>query len=272
MEEEMLMQETQPEVEAETEEETTEPEVTEESTEEVTEVQETVEETVDTSADDGEAEEALPPVVRVKFNKQERAYSLDEATPLVEKGLKWDSFKETHEKLKDLAAGYGVPVSALIDNLTKNADEKLYEQTLEECGSNEAVAKKLFAANKAERDSKIKAARDEEAQRVQREQEDEKTQLQTRLAADFEELQKEQPDKFAKFADVPQKVLDDSVKSGRSLYDAYLRYERAEARKSESVKVKQAAAAKVSTGSLNDGAASNSSPEIDAALNGIWGK
>ena len=43
------------------------------------------------------------PVIRAKFNKQERVYSLDEARPLVEKGLKYDAIQADYDRLRYLA-------------------------------------------------------------------------------------------------------------------------------------------------------------------------
>lgn len=278
---ETLMLETKPEVEAETqtEETTAEAEVdtTEQSAEEATEAQETDGQAAaeaDTStaeAAEAEAEEAPLPVVRVKYNKQERAFSVDEAAPLVEMGLKYESFKPEYEKLKDLASGYGFSVPEMIDHLAKQADDALYQKILEECDGNEKWAKREFESQKAERDGKIIAAREAEQNRLKQDEQDEQEKLHQRLANDFLELSKEEPGKFEKIADVPQKVMEDSIKSGRSLLDAYLRYERAESKKAAAVKAKQAESSKSSTGSMSGQAEVSTAPEIDAMLKGIWG-
>ena len=200
--------------------------------------------------EEAQAEEPpAPPVVRVKFNKKEMEYTTEQAAPLVEMGLKYESFKPDYERLKDLAAGYGLSVSDLIANLSKNQDDALYQQTLQECDGNETIAKRLFEAAKAERNQRIQAAKEAESKREKQDFEEERTQLTERLSSGFVELSKEFPE-FKKFADIPDAIVRTAIDKKISLLDSYLRFQRAESKKAEAVKTKQVAVSKASAGSM----------------------
>jgi hypothetical protein len=256
--EELLMQETQPEVEAETKETVPQDAENSETTEteaKPTEVEDDSEQETEQEQDSGiagaeqdntEVSEEPAPVIRVKYNKQEREYSLDDAKPLVEMGLKYESFKPSYEKLKFLASTTGQSVSDLIDSLVTSNEQALYEQILKKANGNEEIAKELFEAKKAERQRKFDELKAQESEREKQEKEAEKN----RLADEFIEL-KSEVGTFNEFSDVPKSVLKIAAKKGISLLDAYLRYERAERKKAEAVKAKQTEAAKTSTGSLN---------------------
>lgn len=207
--------------------------------------------------------ESEKPLVKVKFNKQERAYTAEEAAPLVEMGLKWDSFKEKHEKLKFLAQSHGKSVGELIDLLVNSNDKLLYRQTLSECSGNETAARRLFEVEKNERQRKFESAKAAEQEQAQREEQQERNQLQQRLADDFLTLSREVPDKYAKFADVPAPVVEAAVKENISLLDAYLRFEHRETHKSEAERSRQAQAAGRSAGSLG-GDRGSPAPELDS--------
>lgn len=214
------------------------------------------------AAEEKAAEEPAEPqpLVRVKFNKQERAYTPEEAAPLVEMGLKWDSFKENHEKLKFLALTHGKSVGELIDLLVNSNDKLLYRQTLAECGGNEAVAQKLFEVEKSERQRKFDGAKTAEQEQARQEEQQERDQLQQRLADEYVALSKEAPGRFTQFADVPAPVVETAIKEHISLLDAYLRFEHREARKSEAERGIQAGAARRSAGSLGG---ERSTPDLD---------
>ena len=278
MSEELLMLDNQPELEAETPE--SEPEVAEEATE-ATEgtaegtTEETTEETAEGAAEaedevEDEVEESAP-VIRVKYNKQERTYSIDEAVPLVEMGLKYESFKPHYEKLKFMASTTGQGVAELIDTLMESNENALYEKILDEVGGNEKVAKQLHEYQKAERKRKFDELVAQEVEREKKEAALEAEAENSRLAQEFIELKKE-VGKFNEFKDVPDAVLSLAAKKKISLLDAYLRYERSETKKAEAAKAKQAEAAKSSTGSLSDSPADSDASMFAEISKGVWGE
>ena len=75
---------------------------------------------------------------------------------------------------------------------------------------------------------------------------------------------------IAEFKDVPKSVLSLASKKHISLYDAYLRYERAETAKAKVVADKQAEASKASSGSLNSESQTQST-EYDDVTKAIFG-
>ena len=205
-------------------------------------------------AEQSEAEEEKPesPVVRAKFNKQERVYSIEEAAPLVEQGLKYEQIKPEFEKLRYLAHSMDTDVPGLIGRLMGSRDEMMLKQAVEECGGNEAAGKKLFELQKAERDRKFEELRQTEAKAAEEEEKTEREQLTKRLADDFIELDREMPGEFKDFSAVPQEVVNLAVRRGIPLLDAYLRVQRSESRKIEAAKAQQEKAAKASIGSVAD--------------------
>lgn len=269
MSEELLKQETQPEVNAETtdsepaEAETgAKEEVAEEATPS-TETEADGEAQADSTGADGEASvqanpeadpesEPEPPVVRAKFNKQVREYSIEEATPYVEMGLKYESFKPTYEKLKFIATTSGLSIPDLVDKLLETNERTVYEQILEKAGGNEEIAKELHEAKKAERQRKYQELLQQEKEREEKELEAERQAELERLANEFIELKNATDGKFAEFKDVPKAVLNLAQKRNISLLDAYLRFEHEEIKKREAAARKQSEAAKSSVGSLAD--------------------
>lgn len=201
-----------------------------------------------------------PPVVRVKFNKRERTYTTEEAAPLVEMGLKWDSFRPQHEKLRYIAVSQGKSVGELIDQLLNDSDGQLYRQLMDECGGNETAAGRLFEAQKAERQQRFEQSRAGELEQERQDLEELQSSLEQRLADDFLMLINEVPGRFGGFEDVPAAVVESAVEDHLSLFDAYLRYEYRESRRAAAAQAKQMLAADRSAGPL--GGAKNA-PEID---------
>lgn len=295
MSEELLMQETQPEVEAETKETVTqdagETEATETETtpteaegnqeqsaeqEEGGDNAETEQENTDVSAD-----ETAPPVIKVKYNKQEREYSLDDAIPLVQKGLLYDNLVKrwglsdsptpTFERLRYLASTTGQTVPELIESLVASNEEALYQQILEKVGGNEEVAKELHEAKKAERQRKYEELKAQEAEREKQDEEAKRQAENDRIANEFIEL-KQETGKFSEFSEVPKEVLRLAAQKHISLLDAYLRYERSESKKAEAQAAKQAENEKSSTGSLNDSPTDSNASMAAEIRKGIWGE
>ena len=200
--------------------------------------------------EEGTPSEEPEPLVRAKFNKQEKTYTTDEAGPLVEMGLKWGEFQPEMGKLQYLAEASGAPsVPELLDKLIAGFEDSMYQGILSETG-NEKTARemtdlKLSALRRGFEEAKEKRSRADEE-----EQEKEKTALTDRMAAGFAELQKEVPGAFADVSKVPKAVMQMAAQKDISLYDAYLRYERMQAGKSKAVQEKQKAASAASPGNM----------------------
>ena len=105
-------------------------------------------------------------------------------------------------------------------------------------------------------------------QREQAAQEAARQTLQDRLASEFIQLQQEFPN-LSDFSAVPKEVMEEAVRDNRHLLDAYLRYERREAKKIEKNTAAQAAAAAASAGSQADRPPVGVNPAVAAAMRAV---
>lgn len=206
------------------------------------------------AAEDNDAPPA--PFLPVKFRHEHRDLTREEATTYAQLGMKREAEQPTWDTLEMMAAGRGQTVSEFVSSWSRAEEQAIYRRKLEITNGDEEAAQQLV---KAEMDARREARNIRAQQARDAEQQAEQT-LTDRLAVELAELQAEYPE-IADIGAVPQAVLDDAVKNGRHLYDAYLRYQRQEGKKIEQNRAAQAAAAAASTGSLND-----SPPEgVDAA-------
>lgn len=233
--------------------------------------------TIPAEAPEQDAEEAQDDALIVQYNHEELRLSRDEATALAQKGMRLDRLEEQTgtqaselvpllDKLRFLAVSNSKTLPEMVDALVESQDKQLYESILAECDGNDAIAQRLFDAEKAKRQGLFESQKQETAAA----QEKQKADLTKRLADEFVELQREFPE-LAEFSAVPKSVLDMAVK-GANLTDAYLRYQHAENRKAAAAKAAQESAAKASPGSQAAGAGETTDPTIDAMLAGVWGK
>ena len=199
-----------------------------------------------------------PITIPIQYNHESRELTLE--------GLKFDEVSPTLEKIRFLATANGKSMQEMVDALVESQDKQLYSSILAECDGNEALANRLFDAEKLKRQTAAESAQKEAAAA----QEKEKADLAKRLADEFVELQQEFPE-LAEFSAVPKSVLDAAVK-GKNLTDAYLRYQRAESKKVSAAKATQEQAAKASAGSQAEGAGETTNPTIDAMLAGVWAR
>lgn len=204
--------------------------------------------------------------VPIRYNHESRELTLDEARELAQKGLKLDELSPALDKIRYLAAANQKSVQEMVDALAEAQDKQLYNSILEECDGNEALAKRLYEAEKDKWDARYASTKQEEAKAPEKDKAD----LTARLAGEFGELKAEFPD-LAEFKQVPRPVVEMAVGKGITLIDAYLRYQHAEQKKLTAAKAAQEAAAKASPGSQAAGAGETTNPAIDAMMAGVWG-
>ena len=193
---------------------------------------------VATPAQEDAEPEAQPFALSVRYKGEDVNLTAEEAKEQVERGMMY------HEKLHRLASDCGKDVKTFINDLYKASENATYTRLLNEAGGNESVAKRLLELEQQKQNAAYKKAQeDEKAAKIA-----EKNTLNERLASDFIELKAEYPD-YVSFADVPKSVVKLAIDKNISLYDAHLRYERAEGKKIETAKQQQAQAAAASVGS-----------------------
>ena len=97
-----------------------------------------------------EEEDTTPPsdqnsaFVEVKFNKEIKKLTLDEAATLAQKGMKFDMISSDFTRLKGLAETQGMTVGGYIDSLSEQLLEKRKAALSEKCSGDEELVEKLL--------------------------------------------------------------------------------------------------------------------------------
>ncbi len=203
--------------------------------------------------------EAQPFTIPVKYKGEDMSLTVEEAAPHIQRGMMY------HEKLHRLASDCGKDVDTFINDLYKASEDAIYNRLLQEADGNESIAKRLLELEQQKQNAAYKKAQEEEKAAEQAA----KNTLNERLASDFVELKAEYPN-YGSFADVPKAVVKLAIDKNISLYDAHLRYERAEGKKIEIAKQQQATASAASVGSQADTTTTGETdPLIAAMLEGV---
>ncbi len=179
--------------------------------------------------------------VPVKFNKQTRELSLEEATQLAQKGLKFESIAPEYEKLKSLAVNAKQSIAEYLANIEKkNRDD--YRTTLLNSCNSEQLAEKVI-----------------------------ELELGKQSEYNLEELKREFPN-INGIGDVPEAVLKSAELSGDSLLTAYLKFEHRQKLLAEESVRRQNECANASTGNIERFTAEDSSIADSEFLKGLWRK
>ena len=209
-----------------------------------------------------DAEATPAPFMTGKFkHKPWDIMTKEEALAYAQLGRKRKEEQPTWDALSMLAAGRGQSVQEFVESLTAYEEKTLLDEKRRITGGNEDEAQKLFRVDMEARQSAC-------AERVRQEQEADQQAEQSltdRLAAEYGELREEIPE-IGEFATIPRDVVNDAVRNGRHLLDAYLRYQRRESKKIEQNRAAQASAQAASTGSLTDSPPEGGMDAITAAM------
>lgn len=261
--------------EVETMQDTTATEETETDTEKQTDkADESVEEEQDKEQDDkdNEGEETAEDsedskddiVIPVKFNKQYRELSFDEAVTYAQKGMKYDDIQPSITKLNYLAAQSKQGFKQFVEDLYKAHEEHIKSKLREKAGDDEQLFNDLLELER----SKSKKAYEELVKAEKQAEEQEKQDEVKRVAGEYEQLKKEFPE-YDEFSKVPKQIIQLAQKHNITLLDAKLRYDLQQSRKAETAKKAQQKASKSTTGSMQSEKEQTS--EFSALLRGIWG-
>lgn len=82
--------------------------------------------------------------VEVKFNKELKRLSLDEAATLAQKGMKFELVAGELERLKKLSAAEGMSVGDYLTHIETKRSDRRREELAEKCGGDTALAEKLL--------------------------------------------------------------------------------------------------------------------------------
>ena len=132
--------------------------------------------------------------VTVKFNKEIRQLSADEAAVLAQKGMKYDLVSQDLVRLKALAQNCGKNISDYLTDIENESAAARKKILLEEVGGNDEVAERIMALENAKEQK----------------------------AVGFEELKKEFP-QIKNEDDLPDEVRLKIGEKGGNYFDEYLK-------------------------------------------------
>lgn len=185
---------------------------------------------------------AAPTEFRVKYMDEEKTVSMDEAVPLIQKGMDYDRIRTKYDEAKPAIE----VISLYAKQMNMSIAEYVAKLRVEEkvnAGMSEEDARRSVELDSRELELRQK----EEAKAQETQQETKRQEAEGKTRADIAEFVKQNPD--VKPADIPQEVWD-KVQGGMSLTSAYLQHQNAQLRlQLEAAKTNAAGAAR-STGSM----------------------
>lgn len=186
----------------------------------------------DTTPAKGSADSAF---LEVKFNKEIRKLTSDEAVTLAQKGMKFDLISANFEKLKELSRLSGKSVGNFLSALECERREKRLKELTEDCGGNEDAARRLLDAE---------TVRDDLSE----------------LRAEFPEISEEA---------VPDEVKTAAKEKGTGLLLEYLLYLHRQRTASEQELLRRKETAEKSLGPLSSGTVGETA--CAEFIKGVWG-
>ena len=176
--------------------------------------------------------------LEVKFNKELKRLTLDEATTLAQKGMKFEMIAEDIDRLSALSKGEGLSMSDYITRLTTESRERRLKELSEKCSGDTLLAEKLLEAEG------VPAPDDSKA-----------------LLAEFPDLEVDA---------IPDEVKTAAEIKGTGLLFEYLLYEHHLRRAAAEELSRRKTAEEAALGSLSSG---SSRSAVDAEfLKGVWGR
>ncbi len=190
-----------------------------------------------TVPEDGKTQVLIP----IKFNKETKQLTLEEASRLAQLGLKFEAVAENYNTLKSLAQKENKTVSGFLEQLKSSRIDSRRQELLEKCGQDALLAEHIL---------RLEQEKEPSADRG------------------FSEINQYFPN-IKTLEDLPQQVLENSELKGTRLLDEYLRF-----CLEEQMKAKEAA--KLQKNAVNSSIGSQLSrsgtvdPEAAEFLKGIW--
>ncbi len=176
--------------------------------------------------------------IPVKYNKEIKELSLEDATTLAQKGLKFTAIEKDFTALKELAQKENKSVPVFISELCDRYNEDKKKALIEECGGNEEIAQRIMDLESNQISDGLKE-----------------------LTEAFPEIKS--------LEQLPEEVVEKSRLKGTLPLDEYLRYLLAEEKIKKSAAAKQRQSEKTTTGSL---ASLKGAENLEAEefLRGLW--
>ena len=218
---------------------------------------------VETEVEEGTSTDTVEePFLSIQFNHEDKALTREEATTMAQKGYAYD---ELYSKIHRAATLQGKDVKAFIDGFEKAQDDAYRAELEAKFGDDTETIESLMELYNSKKESTVKAAQSE----LERQKKEQQDNLESRLADEFIELQKEFPD-IKDFSALPSSVKK-AAADGKNLCDAYLRHLHTENKKIEAAKASAEAAKKASGGNLKGTPEQEQSAFMTAFMHGLYG-
>ena len=199
------------------------------------------------------------PFLTIQFNHEDKCLTEEEAITLAQKGMAYDA---VYNPVARAAALKGMDVKSFIESFEKAEDDAYRAELEAKHGDDIDTINGLMELYQSKKDDKVKAAELE----AKRQEQERKNTLESRLADEFIELQKEFPE-VEQFGDLPKSVKS-AAANGQNLLSEYLRFKHSEAKKAEAAKAAAEAAKNASTGNMSTVEGHISA--MDALMSGLY--
>lgn len=199
------------------------------------------------------------PFLTIQFNHEDKSLTEEEAITLAQKGMAYDA---VYNPVARAAALKGMDVKSFIESFEKAEDDAYRAELEAKHGDDIDTINGLMELYQSKKNDKVKAAEAE----ANRQEQERKNTLESRLADEFIELQKEFPE-VEQFGDLPKSVKS-AAANGQNLLSEYLRFKHSEAKKAEAAKAAAEAAKQASTGNMSTVEGHISA--MDALMSGLY--
>lgn len=180
-------------------------------------------------------------LIPVKFNKEVKNLTVEEATLLSQKGMKYDAIEKQWERLRAFAREENSSTAEFLDALEKRRTENRIEELTKECGGNSEMALRIVQLEKPNGDS-------------------------LNGEKDFLEY-------FPKISidELPDEVLNRAKQNNSNILDEYLRYKARLEIEAEREEKQRRENAESTVGSQKDSGIFRT-PENEQFIRGLWNK
>jgi hypothetical protein len=227
-------------------------------------VQETNESTPASAPEVAEpAPETQSPFLEIKYMKEMKGLTREEAKDLCEKGMHYSAL---HDKLDYIAAQQDTTVDALLDGIVQSMEDAKRAELEARFGDDDDVINDLMTLyhnSQKEKYEKVKA--DRKAADVQEEQS-----VNQRIATEFTAMKKDFPE-LTDYASLPAEVRK-AAADGMPLAYAYLMHNHTENQKVATAAKQAEEAAKKTPGSMTTDENDSATEAEKRFLAGLWGK
>lgn len=182
--------------------------------------------------------------VPVKYNKEIKNLSLEEASVLAQKGMKFDSISADFERIKNLAQLEGKSVTEFLNFLEEKRISDRKNELMEKCQGDEALCDHILGLEKG-----IKAQQ----------------------SLDLKEVTDLFPN-IKKIEDLPDEVIENASMKGSALLDEYLRYRILKQRQKEKLSKDEEMKKASFVGSQREADCLDFDPVRNEFIKGLWGK